>query len=428
MAIDFVKPRAIIQYLFDPDRELIASGNVVFLVFCVCAGVLAGSATSLYVIGGMFFSAFHIWRGVVPWQNDRAGIVTASTFAAFFLAELLANLVNPGGDGWKEVASNLTFLGFFPIYSLLVADRERSVAALERAAAIVAVIAAIAAIFSPTTVASRVELAAGNPGVAAVLGGVLYLINLIAVFRQGQPHWRLSIAGAAACVILLLLTGMRSLWPCLFLLPLIVAVLFGSAIFRALNAKIAAATILSVVMITALASNTIQQRIEAAGSDLQEISKSDYTSSLGVRVLLWSEGKKLILEQPLLGYGPGNVVAKIQEANVNADGSAVKFTHFHNVVVNELVRAGLVGLITMFAMFFVPLYFVVRAPKSEMRSWALAMLSGLHVTYFMSGVTGIMIGHDILDTLFIVVTALCLYLVRPVAAVDVDRDAAAQPH
>jgi O-antigen ligase len=188
---------------------------------------------------------------------------------------------------------------------------------------------------------------------------------------------------------------------------------FRFNIFRKHNATLIAALFIPVLIIGALASGMIMQRVEVAMNDLQEISKNDFSSSLGSRVILWKAGAQMIVERPLLGYGPGNVEGKISEIDEDFGTPVGSFTHFHNVVINELVRAGVVGLVALMSMFAVPLYFVFRAPKTELRSWALAMLTGSQAAYLLSGMAGIMIGHDILDTLFIVVTVLCLYLVRP---------------
>ncbi len=401
------------RYLFDPSRDQIAVGNIVFMVISICAGALFGSVMSIYVIGGMLYSAFHIWRGVVPWQPDRAAVATACAFALYFFAELVAYLAHPGGNGLQEVLSNLPFLGFFAIYSLMVVDRELLISTIERAAALVAVVGALVAIFSPSTIEARVELAAGNPGITAVLAGVLLAINCIALARRGQPHWSYALAGIGGSIIILLLTGMRALWPCLLLLPIIALLNFKINIVGKLNAKFATVLFAGVVMISALASGTVLQRLEAVGSDLQKISKNDYSSSLGSRMILWKAGTEMIIERPLLGYGPGNVQEKIQEAAKEFGAEKATFSHFHNMIINELVRAGLLGLFALIAMFFVPLYCVYRALRDEYRNWAMAMIASLQTTYLLSGMTGIMVGHDILDALFIVTTALCLFLVRP---------------
>jgi O-antigen ligase len=355
---------------------------------------------------------------VVPWQPDKAAIAASYAFALYFLAEFVAFLVHPGGNGLQEVLSNLPFLGFFAVYSLMVVDRGVLISAIERVAAVVAVIGALGAIFAPATVSARVELAAGNPGIAAVLAGILLAINCIALARRGQAYWRYAIAGIGGSIIILLLTGMRALWPCIVLLPVIALLNFKVDVVGKLNAKFGAILFAGIIGISAVASGTVMQRLEAVGSDLQEISTDNYASSLGLRVMMWQAGTEMIAEKPLFGYGPGNVKEKIREATDGRGIANVSFSHFHNAVINELVRAGLFGLVALIAMFLVPLYYVYSAPHDEYRSWSLAMIAGMQTTYLLSGMTGIMIGHDILDAVFIVTTALCLFLVRPAGSIS----------
>lgn len=412
MSSRFSNLAPIFRYLFDPDRHLIAIGNVVFAAFSLCASILLGSIVSVYVIGGMLYSAFHIWRRVVPWQLDKPAIWTTLAFASFFAAELIAHLVNPSQGGVAEVVSNLPFLGFLAIYSLFVVDRTIVLNAVERTAAIVAILAAIAAILSPTTVTARVELSAGNPGIAAVLASVLYLINIIALCRRGQSYWWLSIVGAAASITVILLIGMRSLWPCLVIFPLIVIWQFRSNLKLMLNTRSVVITTLVLLVVTGVSTNTIMQRFQAVGSDLQEMEKGDYSSSLGMRVILWKAGKDLVVQQPLFGYGPGSVDDNIGKIVTPMGKEGSNFTHFHNAALNELVRAGVIGLVALISMFVVPLYFVVQSSKGELRTWSLALLIGVQVAFLLSGLTGIMFGHDIMDTLYLVVSAVCLFLVR----------------
>jgi O-antigen ligase len=400
-------------YLFHPTRDQIAVGNLVFMAFCVCAGALVGSLTSIYVICGIFYSTFYIWRGALPWQRDKAAVATAIAFAGFFLAELIAFAVNPGGDGLSEVASNLPFLGLFPIYSLLIADRDRLMCVIEKGAAFVAGIGAVAAIVSPAITEIRVELAAGNPGVLAVLASVLMLINITAVFRNGHAYRHYARAGILGSIIILLLSGMRALWPCMVIIPAMTLWAFGWKLPFRIRFKSLIVCALVVIPVGILVSGAVLNRVEMVRDDLQKISQNDFSSSIGNRIVLWRAAGTLIAQQPFFGFGPGNVTAKISEINIKTGMPESGFSHFHNMVINEMIRAGLAGLLAMISMFFVPLYFVLRAPKSEFRSVAVCMIGGLQAIYVLSGMTGIMIGHDILDTLFITVTALCLYLVRP---------------
>jgi O-antigen ligase len=400
------------SYLINPTRDQIATGNLVFVAICVCTGVLLGSVTSIYVVGGMLYGVWHIIHGATNWKFDRAAVASALAFAGFFAAELIAYGVHPGGDGAREVLSNLPFLGLLPIYSLMIVDRDRLKTVIEGAAAYVAIIAAVLAVIIPTTAEARVELGAGNPGIAAVLASILFLINYIAWIRRGRTAWQLPVLSVAASLVVLMLTGVRSQWPNLVVIPLLVMFIYRSNVLPKLTAKSFAVLVIIIVAVGGLIFSTTSQRVAAMASDIIEIRNGDYSSSLGTRAVLWKSGAEMIVQQPFFGYGPGNVVEKIEEATKAQGLGSTVFSHFHNMIINELMRAGVVGLFAMIMMFLVPYYFVFNAPKSADRSWALALITGAHVTYFLSGLTGIMIGHDILDCLLIVLVALSLYLVR----------------
>jgi O-antigen ligase len=84
-----------------------------------------------------------------------------------------------------------------------------------------------------------------------------------------------------------------------------------------------------------------------------------------------------------------------------ATGDMLVYTHFHNFLLDAWVRAGLIGVAALLMLLLVPLLIAVRARRDAVGNAGLAMMAVLVLTYAVSGMTNIMLGHDILDSLFI---------------------------
>ena len=87
-----------------------------------------------------------------------------------------------------------------------------------------------------------------------------------------------------------------------------------------------------------------------------------------------------------------------------------------------MIRAGLIGTLTLAGMLLVPLIVVARAPKDRTATLGFCLLICFQAAFALSGAVNIMLDHDIMDTQFLANTVLCLYLVFARG-----RDAASEP-
>jgi O-antigen ligase len=147
----------------------------------------------------------------------------------------------------------------------------------------------------------------------------------------------------------------------------------------------------------------VEDRMENLVTDFGRIEEGDYVSSIGDRLKIWDKGLELAPAKPIFGHGP----AVLSGDNVEGAG----FSHFHNFLLNAMVRSGLVGVAAILALLVVPLWIVVRHRSDEISRFGVAMLVTLQAAFLLSGSVGIMLGHDILDALFIYGTIVASFLV-----------------
>lgn len=399
-----------IRYLLNPDSRLLGIGNLVYFSVCLCGGVLLGSTVSVYTIAGIIFGSYHLLRGTYILKANSSVTAVGLAFFAYFCTNVLTTAVHFGGYWMGELVSTAIFLGFVPLISLVRAKNQDILTALEISAAIVPIIATPSAIDMIYQGYIRIELAAGNAGVTAVLASVLYLINLVAIFRGKSHYFLLSYVGVFTSFLILIFTGMRALLPVIVILPIFLFWYYHRRQnFDYSNKQISRAMVI-VFVFAIVAYPTVSERLYASFTDLQEISKGDTNSSLGQRAELWQAGWALFLESPLFGHGPGNVGSVMTQKTAELTGHALGYSHFHNAIISELVRSGLVGFLALTMIFWIPIREIRNCSNQKGASEGFVLLAGTHIIYFASGVTGIMINHDLLDSTLLTMTVLCVYL------------------
>ena len=83
----------------------------------------------------------------------------------------------------------------------------------------------------------------------------------------------------------------------------------------------------------------------------------DGNTSLGARFEMWKSALEMAKEKPLFGWGiQGATEKRKQETEEKiATGNIGQFTHAHNQYLDDLSKRGVVGLLALLAVLFIPL-------------------------------------------------------------------------
>ena len=170
---------------------------------------------------------------------------------------------------------------------------------------------------------------------------------------------------------------------------------------------------LAIGVVTFAGAQIIPTRVEALAQDWQQLSEyGDYDSSLGRRAELWQIGVAAVRESPMIGHGPQSTKPIIHDGFAKI-GMEVNYSHLHNGFLNAWVEAGIVGALSLAAIFVVAAWLAVRtlattaAPDARLGA---VMLVALVTTYVVNGQVGILVGHDILDAMLMAFLAVGVYL------------------
>lgn len=394
-------------------RPTLDSNNKLYCAATISLVALIGSVSSILVWMAFVWALIRLARGDFSLTRLPAVRITAAAFAFFFLVEALSAAISFRDlDTLKEITGSAIFLALLPLYSRLALSKRDDIReVIENAALFGSFATLVLALFQLGVLDMRPEGGAGNAVPFATACAVSYGITFLACLRSTSSR-RLAFAIATVAMgASIILSGTRSLWPALVLIPIINFFIYRSHISdRSFRRSIITAAALVVLVLIGV-SGLIELRLEEAFRDLRAAASGEFHTSLGQRFVMWQIGVELIAEAPFLGHGPGAETPLMMARSENIAGFTMAYTHFHNAFIQFAVRDGILGVIALCALLLTPLLAALRTKRDELGAYGLAFIASVQCAYFLSGMLGIMFGHDIMDTLFVTSMMVGLLLV-----------------
>lgn len=407
--------QSLFAFLTNPSQNARYLANRSYFAGVLGTGALTGSAVSFYA-GAALVWPFLWLLSQREWPAPpRPVLLAALPFAVFFAVEAFWAILFAGPDAATEAFENLLFLAPLPIWRVITASPMRLARDTANAAAAVSVLGLVVVVVAALAGGAgyRAELMAGNPSVLALVSAVAFALCLfgLALPTAGSRTNVFYLCGAAAAALLVIFAGTRILWPALVILPLVMLLLARPDRMR-FGWKPVVAGLAGCVVVAVLAGSPVVARFHATIESARDLAAGGTGgTSIGYRLQVWQTSLAIIRDHPLTGVGPGNYLVAMEDYSEHLFGSSVGFSHAHNAILNAWVRSGIPGVLALVAMFTVPLAIALRAPgrRRPDRRPFLAFLVNLQIVYILSGMTGLTIGHDILDAIFVSGTMFALY-------------------
>lgn len=390
--------------------------NVYFSILCFFFPPVLGSLVSFVFNGGALASLALIAAGKRRFNIDRPMIWLTVAIYAYCAANIMASIVN---NALVRDAPHLiplvTFL-FFPIsYSTWSITQKatlaRTIVLSSMAACFVALLMAV---IQQYWIGVRAEGGAGNPIVFATVVCLAVVVcvagALSGIERARNPLFYAALAGTIAIIY----SGSRIVWLAL-LIAGIAVLLINHQRLRGRNAVRVLLLLTAVgLVIAAFGSQAISGRVDFLRSDWDALGTHDnYDTSLGIRVALWDIGLKAFHDMPVFGHGVGASQLLIKQGFHDQFAMDTGFNHFHNGFLTALVQAGILGAMTLAAIFVFAAGNAVRVLRNSsdpVERFGATMIIIVVITYLTAGMTGILIGHDILDSVLMVFLVCGTYL------------------
>jgi len=238
---------------------------------------------------------------------------------------------------------------------------------------------------------SRLDATLGNSAYMAVymLFSIFVAVYLLVTSRNTIAKW---IYGIVAFIETIILYYTATRGAILGLVGGVVIILLLTALRKqGSSRKIALSALAGIVVLVAV---FISMRNTAVVKQNQVLSRFATLSwndpSLLARKQIWTMSFEGFKEHPILGWGPENYSLVFQKYYTpNMWSQEPWFDRSHNIVLDNLINAGVLGLLAYLAIFIGALYYLWR-PKSgssEQDLWPRAILGGLLAGYFFQNLT-----------------------------------------
>jgi hypothetical protein len=183
---------------------------------------------------------------------------------------------------------------------------------------------------------------------------IFVLAAMVASAWKAQRRWLALCFGALIFAFLSNMFYVATSRTALVALPILL-LLFG---FRELGIRgllillTGAAVLITTVWVT---SPYLRDRVARVAEDVNNY-PTNYNTAVGFRLEFWRKSADLFSQAPLLGHGTGSIgeLFRQHEADGRAD-TAVITNNPHNQILTVALQLGLVGVLVLFAMWFVHL-------------------------------------------------------------------------
>ena len=190
------------------------------------------------------------------------------------------------------------------------------------------------------------------------LGILSLIIALYAYQKREMKLTVLSVIGGLCGIVGSLLSTARGGWVALPILLIVILWIYRHSLSKRFFLTFFGIIAVASVGISQMPNNRIMERINVAQKDIQlYLDKNNGNTSLGARFEMWKSAIAMAKEKPLFGWGiQGATEKRKQETKEKIATSNIgQFTHAHNQYLDDLSKRGIVGLLALLAVLFIPL-------------------------------------------------------------------------
>ncbi|AZO31532.1 MULTISPECIES: O-antigen ligase [unclassified Mesorhizobium] len=390
--------------------------NIYFSIICFFSPPVLGSVVSFVFNGGGLWSVFLLAFGRRRFNIDGPMLAMTVAIYAYCVAMVLASIVNGAlGADLKYFLPLITFL-FFPFsYSTWSITDKLTLARIAVLASAAACCGALAiAVVQYHWVGMRAEGGAGNAIVFATVTCLAAMMCLAGALSGIVKGWKALAGAALAGVAAILLSGSRIIWVALPIAAIAVLLINRRRFAGANLTRLALIAGAACLLVAAIGFPVIMDRADFLFSDLDALTtKGDHSTAIGLRVAMWEIGVGAFREMPIFGHGISGSRALMKQGFHDQFGMTAGYNHYHDGFLTAAVQAGLLGALSLAAIFVVAARNAAKTLRlsADPAEWfGATMIIVTVITYLIGGLTGILVGQDLLDSTLMVFLVSGTYL------------------
>lgn len=407
--------------------------NIYFSIVCFFSPPVLGSVVSFVFNGGALWSVFLIATGRRRFNIDRPMLAMTIAICAYCAAVVLASIVNGAlGADLKYFLPLITFL-FFPIsYSTWSVTEKITLARIAVLASAAACCGALAiAIVQYHWIGTRAEGGAGNAIVFATVTCLAVMMCLAGALSGIVKGWKPLAGAALAGVVAILLSGSRIIWIALPIAASAVVLINRRRFAGANLMRLALIAGAACLLVAAIGFPVIMDRADVLFSDWDALAaKGDHSTAIGLRVAMWEIGVGAFREMPIFGHGISGSRVLMKQGFHDQFGMTAGYNHYHDGFLTAAVQAGLLGALSLAAIFVVAARNAaktLRLSADPAERFGATMIIVTVITYLIGGLTGILVGQDLLDSTLMVFLVSGTYLACGRTVSPIGENTAATP-
>jgi O-antigen ligase len=134
--------------------------------------------------------------------------------------------------------------------------------------------------------------------------------------------------------------------------------------------------------------NTFELRIDTAVLEIINwINKTQTESSTGYRLTMWKMTAYFFSLSPWVGYGEYTALPIVGDTYIQSFASAesikiIQCCGPHNEIAAHILRSGLLGITSLLATYFIPVYIFVRSKAQQSKSMGIILCMGIFICGF----------------------------------------------
>ena len=326
-------------------------------IFIVKGGYNA--APALLMLIGLGYSIYALIKK--PLLNlSKVDKYLIYSYLFYFLTFVLSLSINGGKMRDLDTASRVIFL--IPVFLLLLKCPIKT-CVLSYSIPLGGVIAVCIALYDKFILNLNPDQ---NPRIMHIQGGDIsmslgifsLIIALYAHQKKDIKLTTLSVIGGLCGIVGSLLSTARGGWVALPVLLIVILYIYRHSLSKRFLLTFFGIIVVASIGISQMPNNRIMERLDVAQKDIQlYLDNHDGNTSLGARFEMWKRALEMAKEKPLFGWGiQGATEKRKQETEEKiATGNIGQFTHAHNQYLDDLSKRGIVGLLALLAVLFIPL-------------------------------------------------------------------------
>ena len=249
-----------------------------------------------------------------------------------------------------------------------------------------------------------------NANIFGDIAVAMLFLSIVQVFNEKPKEQIITFIATIAGIVAIFLSGSRGSWLSFIILSIaFIFLVYKPFLMGNKINKLFLVLFFSVLFGFISTQTDAGKKIISAVVNIQNWDNGDqtYTSS-GIRMEMWKSSLEAAKNSPWFGYGYRNSNKEVSKYVDSHSQTIAAFTHLHNEYLTNLLAGGLLGLVSLLGMLFVPMVFFYKNLKNQKTYYYASAGILLCIGYTTFGFTHIAFGEEHINALYIFMLAFLL--------------------